>query len=122
MLIDNTPEKIHYVKQSLLQFSNSHLSKIRRSVKDIKADFSDGVNLILLVGLLKGFFVPLYEYFPRPGKYEEKIHNVNLAFRFLDELEVPRRNQPSDVVRGDLKAIMRIIYALFVLFPPQPKH
>ncbi len=62
--------------------------------------------------------MPLYEYFPKPEKYEDKLHNVSLAFRFLDEMEVPRRNQPADVVRGDLKAIMRIIYALFVLFPP----
>ncbi len=53
MLIDSSPEKIHYVKQSLIQFSNKHLSKIRRSVKDVQ-DFADGVDLILIIGLLKG--------------------------------------------------------------------
>lgn len=58
--------------------------------------------------------MPLYEYFQTPNTYEEKLHNAKLAFDFLDEMNVPRRNQPSQIVRGDLKATMRIIYCLFV--------
>ena len=63
-----------------------------------------------------GFYVPLYEYFKKPETEEEKIHNVTLAYEFLEEMEIPTRNQPSEIVNGDSKAILRIVYCLFVKY------
>ena len=63
-----------------------------------------------------GFFVPLYEYFQSPKNYDEKLHNVNLAYEFLDDFNIPRKNQPTEIVSGDLRAILRIVYCLFLDF------
>ena len=60
--------------------------------------------------------MPLYEYHQTPTTYEEKLHNVNLAFNFLEEMDIKRHNQPSEIVRGELRALMKIIYALFMKF------
>ena len=121
-LFDSSPEKINPVKRNLLKFCNDILNKLNVKVNDLEKDFSSGVNLILLIGLVQGFFVPLYEYFQRPTSFEEKLHNVNLALDFIDELDVKRRNQPSEIVRGDLKATMRIIYILFVKYSNDNKQ
>ena len=121
-LFDSSPEKIDPVKRNLLKFCNDILNKLNVKVNDLEKDFSNGVNLILLIGLVQGFFVPLYEYFQQPTSFEEKLHNVNLALDFIDELDVKRRNQPSEIVRGDLKATMRIIYILFVKYSNDNKQ
>ena len=52
-MIDYAPEKLKFVKQSLIKFVNSHLGKLGRSVTDLEDDFSDGVRLILLIGSLE---------------------------------------------------------------------
>ena len=121
-LFDSSPEKINPVKKNLLKFCNDILSKINVKVNDLETDFCNGVNLILLIGMVQGFFVPLYEYFPNPTTFEEKLHNVHLALEFIDELDVKRRNQPSEIIRGDLKATMRIVYILFVKYSDDKKN
>lgn len=117
VLIDETPEKINFVKRNLTKFCNSLLlAKMGIKIDDLCKDFADGSNLIILIGLVQGFFVPLFEYFQAPKSEDEKLHNVNLAFEFLDEMGITRRNQPADIVRGDLRATMRIIYCLFIKY------
>ena len=79
------------------------------------------INLTVLThsktfDFLTGFFVPLYEYFPSPKNYDEKLHNVQLVYEYLDEIKIPKKNQPSEIVSGDLRAILRIVYCLFVDF------
>ena len=53
-LIDAPLEKIEYVQTNLMKFVNSHLSKLDITIENLTGDFNDGVNLILLIGLLKG--------------------------------------------------------------------
>lgn len=35
--------------------------------------FADGVYLVLLMGLLEGYFVPLYNFFLTPENFEQKV-------------------------------------------------
>lgn len=35
--------------------------------------FADGVYLVLLMGLLEGYFVPLYNFFLIPDNFEHKV-------------------------------------------------
>ena len=72
-------------------------------------DFRDGVNLILLIGLLEDFFVPLYCYKMTPDKEDEKIANVKFAFELLAESGIRAKNRPSDIVRGDLKVLITTV-------------
>ena len=65
-LIDHAPEKLHFVKQSLMKFVNNYLEPIGYPVTDFEQDFGDGVRLILLIGSLEGYFVPLYQFSLKP--------------------------------------------------------
>ena len=54
------------VKKSLVTFVNKHLNKINLEVNELDSQFSDGVYLCLLSGLLDGYFVPLYDFHLTP--------------------------------------------------------
>lgn len=83
----------------------------------METDFSDGVRLILLTGCLEGYFVPLYLYNLKPSTAEEKMENMNYAFRMIEDAGLPRpRNRPSEIVHNDLKATLRIVYSLFIKY------
>jgi len=120
-LIDHAPQKLNLVQSSMINFVNSYLSPIGKEVEKLE-EFSDGVKLLILIGALQGFFIPFYEYKQNPESKEDMIENVNLAFRFIQEDGLPPPlNRPGEVVRGDLKAIIRIIYSLFVKYKQPPK-
>ncbi|CAH3015675.1 unnamed protein product, partial [Porites evermanni] len=82
--------------------------------------FHDGVYLIFLLGLLEGFFVPLYQYYITPANKDQKVcctedRLVNnqgnplnfLLFCLFVSLFF------ADVVQKDLKSTLRILYSLF---------
>lgn len=66
-----------------MTFVNKHLNKINMEVQDLDSQFHDGVNLILLMGILGGFFVPLYSFNLAPQNFEQKVLNVNVAFDLM---------------------------------------
>jgi len=116
-LIDHTPEKLHFVKQSLMKFVNSHLATLGFIITNLEKDFSDGVRLCLLIGSLEGYFIPLYEYKMAPVTSDDKMANVSLAFRLMEEAGIPKpRNRPSEIVNCDLKATLRVVYSLFIQY------
>jgi parvin len=53
---------LDFFPDSLMAFCNKHLNKINLEVTDLETQFQDGVFLILLMGLLEGYFVPLYKF------------------------------------------------------------
>ena len=65
-LFDHAPDKLQVVKKSLVTFVNKHLNKINLDVSDLDSQFSDGVYLVLLTGLLEGYFVPLFDFYLTP--------------------------------------------------------
>jgi parvin len=86
-------------------------------------NFQDGVFLILLMGLLEGYFVPLYKFHLQVGpkqkcqlidscfflsqvnSYEEKVRNVQFAYFLMEEAGMPKpKCRPADIVNGDLKS------------------
>jgi len=116
-LFDYGPDKLQHVKGSLVAFSNKHLNKINLEVTDIDSQFQDGVFLILLMGLLEGYFVPLYKFHLQVNGTEEKIKNVQFAFFLMDEAGVPKpRARAHDIVNGDLKSTLRTLHSLFTKY------
>ena len=83
-LIDHAPEKLHFVKQSLMKFVNTYLDPVGYRVTDFEQDFGDGVRLILLIGSLEGYFVPLYQFKLKPETSEDKMSNITLAFNMIE--------------------------------------
>ncbi|KAI6189014.1 hypothetical protein M3Y98_00416300 [Aphelenchoides besseyi] len=116
-LFDYGPDKLQHVKSSLIHFCNKHLNKINLEVTDLETQFQDGVFLILLMGLLEGYFVPLYKFSLQVTSTEEKLKNVNFAFFLMEEAEIPKpKSRAHDIVIGDLKSTLRILHALFTKY------
>ncbi|XP_044749711.1 beta-parvin [Coccinella septempunctata] len=113
-LFDHAPDKLQVVKKSMVTFVNKHLNKLNLEVTEIESQFHDGVYLIMLMGLLEGFFVPLYSFFPTPKDHDQKVHNVSFAFELMEEVGLARpKARPEDVVNLDLKSTLRVLYNLF---------
>uniref|UniRef100_A0A3Q4G0Y3 Parvin, alpha a n=1 Tax=Neolamprologus brichardi TaxID=32507 RepID=A0A3Q4G0Y3_NEOBR len=113
-LFDHAPDKLSVVKKTLITFVNKHLNKLNLEVSELDTQFADGVYLVLLMGLLEGYFVPLYNFFLTPENFDQKVHNVSFSFELMQDggLERPKP-RPEDIVNCDLKSTLRVLYNLF---------
>uniref|UniRef100_A0A8C6WG27 Parvin, alpha a n=1 Tax=Neogobius melanostomus TaxID=47308 RepID=A0A8C6WG27_9GOBI len=116
-LFDHAPDKLNVVKKTLITFVNKHLNKLNLEVSELDTQFADGVYLVLLMGLLEGYFVPLYNFFLTPENFDQKVHNVSLSFELMQDggLERPKP-RPEDIVNCDLKSTLRVLYNLFTRY------
>ncbi|XP_052646132.1 gamma-parvin [Harpia harpyja] len=113
-LFSRAPDKLDAVKKVFLQFVNQHVGKLGLNVKDIESQFADGVILLLLIGQLEGYFLNLRDFFLTPASTTEMLHNVNLALDLLADGGLLNFSVNSeDIVNGDMKTIMRILYCLY---------
>ncbi|XP_009677056.1 gamma-parvin isoform X5 [Struthio camelus] len=113
-LFSRAPDKLDAVKQVFLQFVNQHVGKLGLNVKDIESQFADGVILLLLIGQLEGYFLNLRDFFLTPASTTEMLHNVNLAVDLLTDGGLLNFSVNSeDIVKGDMKTTMRILYCLY---------
>ncbi|GMR50399.1 hypothetical protein PMAYCL1PPCAC_20594 [Pristionchus mayeri] len=116
-LFDYGPDKLAHVKTSLLAFCNKHLNKINLEVTDLESQFQDGVFLILLMGLLEGYFVPLHCFQLQVSNYEGKLRNVAFAFKLMQDAGLPKpRSRAADIANGDLKCTLRLLHQLFTKY------
>merc|ERR1711963_262981 len=116
-LFDHAPDKLQVVKKSLVTFVNKHLNKINLEVTELESQFSDGVYLCLLSGLLEGYFVPLHDFHLTPQSFDEKVANVSLAFELMMDGGLPQpKARPEDIVNLDLKSTLRVLYNLFTKY------
>uniref|UniRef100_A0A671TXQ0 Parvin, alpha a n=1 Tax=Sparus aurata TaxID=8175 RepID=A0A671TXQ0_SPAAU len=105
------------LSQTLITFVNKHLNKLNLEVSELDTQFADGVYLVLLMGLLEGYFVPLYNFFLTPENFDQKVHNVSFSFELMQDggLERPKP-RPEDIVNCDLKSTLRVLYNLFTRY------
>ncbi|XP_069619450.1 gamma-parvin isoform X3 [Ranitomeya imitator] len=114
-LFELNPEKVNDVKQAMLNFVNKQLINLSLTVTDLDNQFAGGVILLLLIGQLEGYFINLSAFFLTPTTQEDKLHNVSLALDLLVDggtLENPV--DPTEIVNGDLKPTLRVLYSLFL--------
>uniref|UniRef100_A0A8I5R192 Parvin beta n=1 Tax=Papio anubis TaxID=9555 RepID=A0A8I5R192_PAPAN len=71
-LFDHAPDKLSVVKKSLITFVNKHLNKLNLEVTELETQFADGVYLVLLMGLLEDYFVPLHNFYLTPESFDQK--------------------------------------------------
>ncbi|KAK7108107.1 beta-parvin-like [Littorina saxatilis] len=116
-LFDHAPDKLNVVKKTLVTFVNKQLMKVNLEVTDLDSQFHDGVYLVMLIGLLEGYFVPLYHFHLTPDTFEQKVHNVTFAFELMQDagLQKPKA-RPEDVVNLDLKSTLRVLYNIFTKY------
>nr|AAD34051.1 CGI-56 protein [Homo sapiens] len=117
-LFDHAPDKLSVVKKSLITFVNKHLNKLNLEVTELETQFADGVYLVLLMGLLEDYFVPLHHFYLTPESFDQKVHNVSFAFELMLGRR-PSRN-PRLVLKTwltwDLKSPLRVLYNLFTKY------
>lgn len=105
--------------QSLITFVNKHLNKINLEVSELETQFHDGVYLTLLMGLLEGFFVPLYDFYLTPQDFDQKVHNVSFAFELMQDTGLAKpKARPEGLYTGPRRPcpapplILSFIYAI----------
>uniref|UniRef100_A0A8C2DLE8 Parvin, alpha b n=1 Tax=Cyprinus carpio TaxID=7962 RepID=A0A8C2DLE8_CYPCA len=77
-LFDHAPDKLNVVKK-----------------------FADGMYLVLLMGLLEGYF----------------MHNVLFSFELMQDGNLEKaKPRPEDIVNCDLKSTLRVLYNLFTKY------
>lgn len=116
-LFDHAPDKLNVVKKTLVTFVNKQLVKVNLEVNDLDSQFHDGVYLVMLMGLLEGYFVPLFNFHLTPTTFEQKVHNISFAFELMQDagLQKPKA-RPEDVVNLDLKSTLRVLYNIFTKY------
>uniref|UniRef100_A0A8D2PWD4 Parvin gamma n=1 Tax=Zosterops lateralis melanops TaxID=1220523 RepID=A0A8D2PWD4_ZOSLA len=106
-LFSCAPDKLDAVKK-VIYFLSRHQNTL------------DGVILLLLIGQLEGYFLNLRNFFLTPASTMEMLHNVNLAMELMAEgglLNFPVNSE--DIVNGDTKTIMRVLYCLYSKYRPK---
>ncbi|KAK7891401.1 hypothetical protein WMY93_023364 [Mugilogobius chulae] len=113
-LLQLDTSKVNTVKQAILHFVNKNVSSLGLQVADMDRQFADGVILLLLIGQLEGYFVPLHDFNLTPINHSEMLHNVTLALDLLIDsgMEVSSIS-PQDIVSQDELATLKLLYALF---------
>ncbi|XP_077325508.1 gamma-parvin isoform X1 [Lithobates pipiens] len=114
-LFEMNPDKINHVKQAIVNFVNKQLVNLSLTVTDLDSQFADGVILLLLIGQVEGYFIPLSTFFLCPGSTEDKLHNVILALDLLTDGGILTNPvDPAEIVNRDLKTTLRVLYSLFL--------
>ncbi|KAF3855087.1 hypothetical protein F7725_023142 [Dissostichus mawsoni] len=106
--------KVNTVKKAIIYFVNQNMQTLGLQVADMDKQFADGVILLLLIGQLEGFFVPLCDFNLTPVNHSEMVHNVTLALDLLNNVGLKVSSvDPQDIVSQDVTATLKVLYALF---------
>lgn len=78
---------------------------------DLDSQFHDGVYLVLLMGLLEGYFVPLFDFHLTPQDFDQKVHNVSLAFELMQDAGLAKPKARSE---GKFLIIHGVVYLIYL--------
>ena len=127
-LFDEAPEKLEPVKrvrpdnyhslnllfqysmfQSLCQFCSKVLEELEIVINDLETQFQSGVNMVLMMGLLEGYYIPHYLWHYTPKSFEERVRtSVGNAKGFVGGGEVLLKGRKT--TRGDV-----IFFQIFLI-------
>lgn len=71
----------------MIQFVNNNICEVGLQINSIK-DMSDCGILVVLIGFVGGFFVPMNRYSLKATQDTQKTQNVNLAFELMEKIGV----------------------------------
>jgi len=70
-------------QNTFTRWANEHLKTIDRSINNLETDLSDGLRLIALIEVLSQKRMPKYN--KRPTFRSQKLENVSVALKFLQD-------------------------------------
>lgn len=72
-------------QNTFTRWANEHLKTVQKHIGNLKTDLSDGLRLITLIEVLSGRQLPKHN--KRPGFRSQKLENVSVALKFLQDDE-----------------------------------
>uniref|UniRef100_A0A1I8HJV6 Filamin-A n=1 Tax=Macrostomum lignano TaxID=282301 RepID=A0A1I8HJV6_9PLAT len=101
-------------KNTFTRWANEHLKQAGKQLADLQYDLSDGLRLIALVEVLAGH--KFRHVNKRPNFRTQKLENVTMTLKFLEEEEGIRlvNIDSSDIVDCKLKLILGLIWTLIL--------
>lgn len=72
-------------QNTFTRWANEHLKIVDKHIGNLETDLSDGLRLITLIEVLSGQRLPKYN--KRPSFRSQKLENVSVALKFLQEDE-----------------------------------
>ncbi|XP_071084082.1 filamin-A-like isoform X4 [Haliotis cracherodii] len=101
-------------KNTFSRWANEHLKTVNKSLGDLESDLSDGLRLLALIEVLSG--KKFKHINKRPNFRTQKLENVTMSLRFLEEDEGIRivNIDSSDIVDKKLKLILGLIWTLIL--------
>ncbi|XP_055382224.1 filamin-A isoform X2 [Condylostylus longicornis] len=100
-------------QNTFTRWANEHLKIIDRSIVNLETELSDGLRLIALIEVLAQKRMPKYN--KRPVFRSQKLENVSVALKFLEDEGIKIVNiDSSDIVDCKLKLILGLIWTLIL--------
>lgn len=72
-------------QNTFTRWANEHLKTANKHIANLETDLSDGLRLITLIEVLSG--KPLTKHNKRPNFRSQKLENVSVALKFLEQDE-----------------------------------
>lgn len=72
-------------QNTFTRWANEHLKTVEKHIGNLETDLSDGLRLITLIEVLSGHRLPKHN--KRPSLRAQKLENVSVALKFLQEDE-----------------------------------
>ena len=72
-------------QNTFTRWANEHLKTVEKHIGNLETDLSDGLRLITLIEVLSGRKLPKYN--KRPSFRSQKLENVSVALKFLQDDE-----------------------------------
>ena len=67
------------MSQSLCQFCSKVLEELEIVINDLETQFQSGVNMVLMMGLLEGYYIPHYLWHYSPKNFEERVRQLGMC-------------------------------------------
>ncbi|XP_017762740.1 PREDICTED: filamin-A-like, partial [Eufriesea mexicana] len=100
-------------QNTFTRWANEKLKTVNRHIDDLECDLSDGLHLIGLIEVLAQKKLPKHS--QRPIFRSQKLENVSVALKFLDDEGIRIVNiDSSDIVDCKLKLILGLIWTLIL--------
>ncbi|OAF66876.1 hypothetical protein A3Q56_05404 [Intoshia linei] len=109
-------QRILVQKKTFAKWCNTHLEKLGLHVEDLFTDFSDGIKLIRLLESISDVKFDA----PNRGLLRvQKIENINKCLKFLKKQVRLENIGPQDIVDGEERLILGLIWTLILRFQIQ---
>ncbi|GLH11661.1 Spectrin beta chain [Gryllus bimaculatus] len=101
-------------QNTFTRWANEHLKSVNKHIGNLETDLCDGLRLITLIEVLSGKRLPKHT--KRPTFRSQKLENVSVALKFLEDDEAIRivNIDSSDIVDCKLKLILGLIWTLIL--------